>query len=142
VRRWHTLISAGAGEREAAMAALAELCDRDVDFYPVRKFPEARPCHGREEFAQFFLRFWEGFPDCEFRVGSVIPVGDDRVLTCGSMRAEGRGSGMVLEGDLYTCHWLRHGRLFRVENHLTIKGALEALGLTGGTLEEAGLSPR
>ena len=46
---------------------------------------------------------------------------------------------MKLEGDLYQCLWLRHGRLFRVEDHLTLSGALHALGLTGDTLEAAEL---
>jgi len=49
----------------------------------------------------------------------------------------GRGSGLNLEGDLYQCFWLRHGRFFRVE---TLSGALHALGLHGETLEAAGLS--
>ena len=46
---------------------------------------------------------------------------------------------MKLEGELYQCLWLRHGRLFRVEDHLASSGALHALGLTGETLEAAGL---
>jgi hypothetical protein len=56
------------------------------------------------------------------------------------MRAEGRTSGLALEGDLYKCFWLRNGRFFRVEDHLTLAGALHALGLTGDSLEAAGLS--
>ena len=27
--------------------------ESDGDYYPVRGFPEARPCHGREEIADF-----------------------------------------------------------------------------------------
>ena len=42
-------------------------------------------------------------------------------------------------GDIYYCMWLRHGRCFREEHHLTIKGALHALGLEEQTLESAGL---
>ncbi|HEX2129584.1 MAG TPA: nuclear transport factor 2 family protein [Solirubrobacterales bacterium] len=136
VHRWHAAISGGPAE---CHAAIAELCDPDVDFYPVRKFPEARPCHGVEEFAQFFTRFWEGFPNAKFTVQDVIEVADDRVLSCGRLRAEGPGSGIALEGAIYTCHWLRHGRFFRIENHMTLKGALAALGLVGETLTEAGL---
>jgi hypothetical protein len=47
---------------------------------------------------------------------------------------------MKLEGAVYHCMWLRHGRFFRVEDHLTLSGALHALGLEGETLEAAGLS--
>ena len=39
----------------------------------------------------------------------------------------------------YHCCWLRHGRFIRVEDHLTARGALHALGLSGETLEAAGL---
>src|SRR5205823_5681349 len=56
-----------------------------------------------------------------------------------NLRAEGRESGMNLEGDLYECMWLRHGRCFRVEDHMTLSRALHALGLEGETLEAAGL---
>jgi hypothetical protein len=56
------------------------------------------------------------------------------------MRAEGRASGVALEGDVYSCFWLRNGRFFRGEGHLTLAGALHALGLTGDALEAAGLS--
>jgi hypothetical protein len=42
-------------------------------------------------------------------------------------------------GELFQCYWLRHGRVFRQEDHLTLPGALRALGLEGDTLEAAGL---
>ena len=57
----------------------------------------------------------------------------------GRIEAEGRASGAKLEGDIFQCFWLRHDRFIRGEDHLTEKGALHALGLTGETLEAAGL---
>jgi hypothetical protein len=75
----------------------------------------------------------------ECAIRQLIAVGDDRALACGSLRAEGHDSGVSLEGDLYHCVWLRHGRFFRVEDHLTLRGALHALGLEGETLEAVGL---
>jgi SnoaL-like domain len=137
VRRW--LSSTRSADPEKAKAAVAECCDADVDYYPVRKFSGAQPCHGREEFSQFLARWLEAWSRLEWAVQELIEVGDDRVLVCANLRAEGRGSGVRLEGDLYQCEWLRHGRLFRIEDHLTLGGALHALGLTGGTLEAAGL---
>jgi len=47
---------------------------------------------------------------------------------------------MRIDGHLYQCYWLRRGRFFRVEDHVTLAGALQALGLDGETLEAAGLS--
>jgi hypothetical protein len=69
----------------------------------------------------------------------VIGVGDDRVLVCATLHVKGRGSEMKLEGDIYHCIWLRHGLVLRQEDHLTLGGALHALGLKGDSLEAAGL---
>ena len=118
-----------------------EFWEVDGDYYPVRKFPEARPCHGREECSRFLTEFnsaWEG----GYRnvIKDAKAVGDDRVLVHAHMEAQGRASGMALEGDLYYCFWLRHGRFIRQEDHLTVGRALHALGLSGETLEAAGLS--
>jgi ketosteroid isomerase-like protein len=135
-RRWHAALSAGP---EEALAAIAELWDADADYYPVRKFPEARPCHGQEEVSHFVARYLEAFSRSEWAIRDAIEVGDDRVLVYTSLRAAGRESGVKLEGDLYQCYWLRHGRFFRVEDHLTLRGALHALGLQGETLEASGL---
>jgi hypothetical protein len=136
VRRW--LASTDRGP-EAVQAAVAELCDPHVDYYPVRKFSDGQPCHGSGEFSQFLARWMEAWSRLEWAIEDVIEVSDDRVLVCAGLRAEGRGSGVKLEGDLYQCLWLRHGRLFRVEDHLTLSGALHALGLNGETLQDAGL---
>ena len=46
---------------------------------------------------------------------------------------------MKLEGDLYQCVWLRLGHFLRWEDHLTLRGALRALGLSSETPEAAGL---
>ena len=126
VRRWLAAMSAGP---EEAVARVAELWDADVDYYPVRKFPEARPCHGPEEVAKFIAQFWEPYSRSDWEIRDLIPLGDDRVLARSNLRAEGHSSGLNLEGDVYQCYWIRHGRFFRVEDHLTLRGARHGLGL-------------
>ena len=121
-------------------ARIAHYWEADGDYYPVRRFPEARPCHGRDEIASFlddFLAVWESY---SYAIKDVKRVADDRVFVHGRIRAEGRASGMSLEGDIYHCFWLRHGRFIRVEDHLTADGAIRALGLSGDALKAAGLS--
>ena len=137
VRRWMTVMNT---RPEDARATIAEFCDAEIDYYPVRKFPEAQPCHGLEEFSQFLVRFLDAFPRTEWAIQELIEVDGDRVLVRANMRTEGRGSGMKLEGDVYHCFWLRHARLFRLEDHMTASGALRAFGLEGETLEAVGLS--
>ena len=112
--------------------------EADGDYYPVRKFPEARPCHGRTEIIGFINELltaaWES---PRIVVKDALAVGDDRVIVHARLTAEGRTSGLSLDGDLFYCFWLRHGKFIRQEDHLTAKGALYAVGLTAETLEAA-----
>jgi hypothetical protein len=113
--------------------------ESDGDYYPVRGSPEARPCHGREQIVAFLAEYRAVWDAYRYEIKDVWAVADDRVLVHGHVSAEGRASGMPVEGDLNHCCWLRHGRFIRVEAHLTLRGALHALGLSGETLEAAGL---
>ena len=79
------------GDLASIEAAVAELFEEDSDYYPVRKFPDARPSHGREEFADWMKFFYEGFPRLDLEIRELFPVGDDRVLAWMNLRAEGRG---------------------------------------------------
>jgi hypothetical protein len=137
VRRW--LETVGAAPEEVRASA-ADLWDADADYYPVRKFPEAHPCHGPEEILQFLTGYVEAWARYDYALQETIEVGDDRVLVCATLHAEGRGSGMRLEGEIYHCIWFRHERFLRMEDHLTLTGALRALGLDGDSLEGAGLA--
>jgi hypothetical protein len=56
-------------------------------------------------------------------------IDEQRVFAHGEMSARGRESGMDLRGDIYACFWMRDGKFFRVEDHLTREGALKALGV-------------
>ena len=114
--------------------------DPEGDYYPVRKFPNARPCHGRKEIARFHAEYMDTWDRWEYAIRRLIAVGDDRVFVHATVHAEGHESGVKVDGDLYFCAWLRQGRFFRWEDHLTLPGALHALGLSGETLEAAGLS--
>ena len=129
--------------RDRAFERIADFWEPDGDYYPVRKFPESRACHGPDEIQSFMAEWYESaWENYEFIVKEAHAVGDDRVFLHGYIRAEGRESGAALAGDLYLCFWLRHGRVFRQEDHLTKKGALRALGLgddSDGALEAVGL---
>lgn len=121
------------------MDAVAELWDADADFYPVRKFTEASPSHGRQEMARFIGEFLKTDADTEWVPKEVIAVGDDRVFSRLRFHAEGRASGVQVEAYLYLMAWFRRGRVLRMKNHLTVRGALRSLGLEGETVEAAGL---
>lgn len=113
---------------------VARFWDPDADYYPVPKFPEARPCHGRDEIARFQARFRDAWEHYDHVIKELIAVRDDRVLVHALVHAEGRESGVKLEGDLFLCFWLRHGRIFRAEDHLTRAAALHSLDLHADSL--------
>ena len=135
VRRWVEGLSTLTPEELGRH--VAEYCDPDVDYYPARKFAEVQPCHGVEAVSRFLIGYADAWINLSYAIRDVDEIGDDRVLAQMTIRAEGRGSGMRLEGDVYVCVWLRHGLVFRQEDHLTLRGALRALGLEGETLEPA-----
>ena len=78
VRRWQA--AAASASLDEALAAVPELWDPDVDYYPVRKFPESRPCHGIEQLTEFATQWSNPFSLSEWTVRELIAVGDDRVL--------------------------------------------------------------
>jgi hypothetical protein len=106
-----------------------EFWEPDGDYYPVRRFPESRPCHGVDEIVRFLRDYLQAWGGVEFEIKSITAVADDRVLARVNLVAEGRGSALNMEGEVFNCFWLRHGRIFRQEDHLTREGALHALGL-------------
>jgi hypothetical protein len=137
VRRW---LEGLPEDPEDFPAYVAELWEADGDYYPVRSFPEARPCHGREEIVRFGVELIPAWSEYRYVVKDARAIGDDRVFAQAELHAAGSASGVALEGEAYHCCWLRHGRFIRVEDHLTEKGGLHALGLSGETLEGAGLT--
>ena len=126
VKRWFAAIS---GTPEEAEAAVADFWDERSDYYPVPKFPEAQPCHGPAEIGRFLVRMKGAYARSSWGIREMEQVGEGRVLARVTLSAEGRDSGASLEGDHYSCFWLRGGRFLRVEDHLTLRGALEALDL-------------
>ena len=96
---------------EQLPAWVAGFWESDGDYYPARKIPAARPCHGREEIVAFLTEWPCG-------LGRGLPLrgqgGRGPILamiasSCvESIRAEGRASGAALEGDTYSCFWLRN----------------------------------
>ncbi len=111
------------------MEAVGRFFDRDVDYYPVRKWPESRPCHGLEDLDRFFAGMSEGWGVMDWEILEMKPIADDRVLMHARLKTAGRGSGLELGGDVYFCYWLRNGLVFRQEDHLTETGARRGLGL-------------
>ena len=77
VRRW---LEGLPEDPEDIPAFVAELWESDGDYYPVRSFPEARPCHGREEIVRFGVELIPAWSEYRYVVKDARAIGDDRVF--------------------------------------------------------------
>jgi SnoaL-like domain len=100
----------------------------DLDYYPVRKWPESHVCHGLDEVERFFDNWTEAWAEVDWELLAIEPVADDRVVLRARLVGSGRGSGLEMGGVVHFCYWVRNGRVFRQEDHLTEAGARRALG--------------
>jgi hypothetical protein len=78
---------------EDARTSAADFWDADADYYPVRKFPEAQPCHGRDEVMQFRAGYVEAWSGYDYALQDLFEVGDDRVLVCATLRPRAGEAG-------------------------------------------------
>ena len=108
---------------------VAEFYDENFDYYPVRKWPESHPCHGMDEFESFMAQWADAWDEVDWQPLAIEPIADDRVWMRARFVASGRGSGLEMDGVVHFCLWLRNGRIFRQEDHLTEAGARRGLGL-------------
>jgi hypothetical protein len=53
---------------------VADFWEPEADFCPVRKFPEARPCHGVEEIARFLTAYRDAWERYEMEIKKLIPA--------------------------------------------------------------------
>lgn len=111
-------------------ATITDNFDERCDFYPVRAFAEAAPCHGREAMIAFMRSFWEAWDQWEVIPLELDAIDDVRVLAHTHITGIGTSSGVELDVELYHCFWFRNGLIFRLEDHITERGAREGLGLT------------
>jgi hypothetical protein len=140
VQRWNKLtISWASGEigRDELEEQMAELFEPAFEYVPVQKFPDSTPCHGIAEFVDWVTRYDQAWI-WHFEVEKVFSFGAERAAVRGTIHAEGRTSGLAQSGRMYEAYWFRGGLICRFEQHLTEKGTIAALGLTGELLETAG----
>ena len=101
----------------------------DSDYYPVRAVPGATPCHGRDEVKAFMTSFWDAWDTWWVTLVDAQTFDDVRALGHTHVRGVGKGSGLDLDGAVFHAFWFRGGRILRLEDHQTERGALVGLGL-------------
>jgi ketosteroid isomerase-like protein len=108
-----------------------ELLDPEVEWVPMSALLEGTRYHGHDGVRQWIEDMKRDWTSFEVRPERHMDLGDDRVLTMGSWRAQGRGGGVMLEFQQAT--WLqefRKGKVVRLQTFTDREKALEAAGLS------------
>jgi ketosteroid isomerase-like protein len=106
-----------------------ELLDPEVEWVPMSALLEGTRYHGLDGVRQWMEEIKRDWTSYEVRPEHHIDLGDDRVLTLGTWRAQGRGGGVLL--DFQHASWLqqyRKGKAVRLQTFTDRKKAFEAAG--------------
>ncbi len=109
---------------------LYELLDPEVEWVPMSALLEGTRYHGHDGVRRWMEEMKRDWTTFELRPERFLDLGDDRVLTLGRWRAQGRGGGVLL--DFQQASWLatyREGKLVLLRTFTDRKDALEAAGL-------------
>jgi ketosteroid isomerase-like protein len=111
---------------------LYELLDPEVEWVPMSALLEGTRYHGHDGVRQWVEEMKRDWTSYEVRPERFIDLGDDRVLTLGMWRAQGRGGGVLL--DFQQASWLtkyRNGKIVLLRTFTDRSKAFEAAGLGG-----------
>jgi ketosteroid isomerase-like protein len=109
---------------------LYELLDPEVEWVPMSALLERTRYYGHDGVRQHMEEMKRDWASYEVRPERYLDLGDDRVLTLGAWRAQGRGGDVLL--DFQQASWLtqyRKGKLVLLRTFTDRTEALEAAGL-------------
>jgi ketosteroid isomerase-like protein len=110
---------------------LYELLDPEVEWVPMSALVDGTRYHGHDGVRQWMEEMKRDWTSYEVRPERYLDLGDDRVLTLGIWRAEGRGGGVLL--DFQQASWLtryREGKIVLLQTFTDRTEALEAAELS------------
>jgi ketosteroid isomerase-like protein len=108
--------------------AVLETFDPDVTFEPLRASVQGT-YRGHAGIREWLADTRESFAAFRLDVPDVRDLGDDRVLSIGSLHVRGQGSGAETEVPTAGLATLRNGKVVRLKDYGDRRNALEAAGL-------------
>jgi ketosteroid isomerase-like protein len=109
---------------DGAMAPL----DPDVELVPLRAVLEGGSYHGAEGLRKLLEDLGDDWERFNLRADEFLPIGNDRVLVMGNVRARGKASGVEVDYAAAWLCYLRAGKVVRVRFYSDREQALAAAG--------------
>jgi ketosteroid isomerase-like protein len=103
--------------------------DADVVWTPVRGDPDFAIHRGMDAVRAWGAAWTESFPEMRWEPRALTEAGDDRVVAVVRLVGRGGASGAEVDHTYATVFTVRAGRIVAVDEHRTVRGALEAAGL-------------
>ena len=76
---------------------------------------QAGASRGRDALLDYWRRFWDAWkPGARWDIEEIEPVGEDRVVACGRLRASGRSSGIEVTTPVFHGWMIREGIVERL----------------------------
>jgi ketosteroid isomerase-like protein len=95
------------------LAGALEGVDHDIEAEPSSTFPGQEVYRGHEGVLRFFAMFFEAWDEYHAEPVEFIDAADDVVVVV-HQRARGKGSGVMIESDMFQVWTFRGGKAVRV----------------------------
>ena len=95
------------------IAGALEGVDHDIELEPSSMFPGQEVYRGHEDVLRFFAMFFEAWDEYHAEPVEFIDAGENVVVVV-HQRARGKGSGVMIESDMFQVWTLRDGKAVRV----------------------------
>jgi ketosteroid isomerase-like protein len=99
--------------KKGDLAGALESVDHAIEAEPSSTFPGQEVYRGHEGVLRFFAMFFEAWDEYHAEPVEFIGAGDDVVVVV-HQRARGKGSGVVIESDMFQVWTFRGGKAVRV----------------------------
>jgi ketosteroid isomerase-like protein len=109
----HTLQTMFDAFKKGDLAGALEGVDADIEAEPSSTFPGQEVYRGHEGVLRFFTMFFEAWEEYHAEPIEFIDAGDDVVVVV-HQRARGKGSGVMIESDMFQVGTFRGGKAVRM----------------------------
>ena len=105
------------------------ICDREVENFPPRDWPETASRRGAEAIWEFFVEAGEAWEQDPYEFDELIDAGSDKAVAHQRAELRGRASGAAITWDYWVVFTFRDSKVLRFEWFDERAEAFEAAGI-------------